>query len=50
MSPFDTERPAVANLDPAVRAAIQRAATDAHRDGITIMINSGWRSHRYQQK
>ncbi|WP_144124126.1 M15 family metallopeptidase [Catellatospora sichuanensis] len=50
VSPFDTERPAIANLDPALRAAIQQAATDARRDGVTIMINSGWRSHGYQQQ
>ncbi|MBV1856674.1 M15 family metallopeptidase [Catellatospora tritici] len=49
VSPFDTESPAVANLDPALRAAIQQAATDARRDGVRIMINSGWRSGRYQQ-
>lgn len=49
VSPFETERPAVANLDPALRAAIQRAAKDARRDGVTILINSGWRSRDYQQ-
>ncbi|MFC7547189.1 M15 family metallopeptidase [Plantactinospora sp. GCM10030261] len=49
LSPYDIEPPAIANLDPELRAAIQRAATDARADGVTIMINSGWRSARYQQ-
>jgi hypothetical protein len=49
VSPFDTDRPALANLDPALLAAIQQAAAHARRDGVTIVINSGWRSLRYQQ-
>jgi hypothetical protein len=49
VSPFDVAQPAVANLDPELRAAIQQAAVDAREDGVTIMINTGWRSRRYQQ-
>lgn len=49
-SVFDTERPAVGNLDPALLDALQRAAEDADRDGIGIRVNSGWRSARYQQQ
>jgi zinc D-Ala-D-Ala carboxypeptidase len=44
---FDDAYPAVANLDPALAAALRRAATDA--DGIHFFVNSGWRSARYQE-
>ncbi|MFJ6197393.1 M15 family metallopeptidase [Micromonospora sp. NPDC092111] len=50
ISPFDADHPAIANLDVALRVAIQRAATDARADGVTMVINSGWRSRRYQQE
>lgn len=49
LSPFDADRPAIANLDPALRAAIQSAATDAAAAGVTMVINSGWRSRKLQQ-
>jgi D-alanyl-D-alanine carboxypeptidase len=49
ISPFDDDDPAIANLDPALRRAMQHAATDARRDGVTIRLDSGWRSARYQQ-
>jgi len=49
LSPFDTAHPAVGNLVPELRAAVQRAATDAMRDGVDLRITSGWRSVRYQQ-
>lgn len=49
LSPFDSKLPAVVNLDPTLRAAIQHAATDAAADGVTMVMNSGWRSKRYQQ-
>ncbi|WP_199552221.1 M15 family metallopeptidase [Streptomyces sp. N35] len=42
---FDDHIPAVANLDPELRAALRRAAADA---GITMSVNSGWRSAEYQ--
>ncbi|NGO79806.1 M15 family metallopeptidase [Streptomyces sp. YC504] len=42
---FDDHIPAVANLDPELLAALRRAATDA---GITMSVNSGWRSADYQ--
>lgn len=41
---FD-EIPAVANLDPALLAALRRAARDA---GVEFVVNSGWRSPEYQ--
>jgi hypothetical protein len=49
LSPFDTEHPAVTNLDPALLSAVQKAAKDASRAGISIKITAGWRSTRYQQ-
>jgi LAS superfamily LD-carboxypeptidase LdcB len=49
LSPFATDHPAVGNLSPDLRAAVQRAATDAARDGVDLVITSGWRSARYQQ-
>ena len=49
ISPFDNEVPAIANLDPALRDAMQAAATDALADGYDFVVTSGWRSERYQQ-
>lgn len=48
LSPFD-DHPAILNLDPDLRPAIRHAATDAKADGVEMVINSGWRSKRYQQ-
>ena len=47
---FDTERPAVANLDPDLLRALRQAAKDAAREGVKIHINSGWRSPEYQER
>lgn len=47
---FDDDVPAVANLDPALLDAIRRAATDAERDGVAFVVNSGWRSAAYQER
>lgn len=41
--------PAVVNLAPALRAALGRASTDASKSGITLYVNSGWRSADFQQ-
>jgi hypothetical protein len=49
LSPWDTDHPAIANLDPDLLDAIQRAATDADADGIMVVVSSGWRSERYQR-
>ena len=49
ISPFADELPTLANLDPALRQAMQAAATDAIDDGFTFVVTSGWRSERYQQ-
>jgi zinc D-Ala-D-Ala carboxypeptidase len=42
---FDNEVPGVANLDPALLAALRRAATD----GVQLVVDSGWRSPEYQE-
>lgn len=49
LSPFDTDHPAIANLDPDLLAAVQQASIDAEADGVVMVVNSGWRSERYQQ-
>ena len=49
LSPFASDHPAVGKLAPDLRAAVQRASTDAARDGVDLVITSGWRSVRYQQ-
>jgi zinc D-Ala-D-Ala carboxypeptidase len=50
LSVFDRERPAVVNLDPALLEALRQAAADAARDGIILLVNSGWRSPEYQER
>jgi zinc D-Ala-D-Ala carboxypeptidase len=50
LSPFDLSSPAVNRLDPALLDAVQRAATTAANDGITIGLTSGWRSPEFQQR
>ena len=49
ISPFDDHLPAIAELDPALRDAMQAAATDAMADGFEFVVTSGWRSERYQR-
>ncbi|MEU8632843.1 M15 family metallopeptidase [Amycolatopsis sp. NPDC048633] len=46
---FDDDTPAVANLDPALLAALRRAARDAAADGVELVVNGGWRSRAYQE-
>jgi hypothetical protein len=46
---FDGAIPGVANLDPALLAALRRAATDAAADGVGVLVDSGWRSPAYQE-
>lgn len=50
VSVFDTDIPAVANLDPALLQAIQHAASDAAADDVEFLVTSGWRSPAMQQK
>jgi LAS superfamily LD-carboxypeptidase LdcB len=47
---FDDEYPAVGQLDPALRRALRKAATDAARDRVTFHVDSGWRSPEYQKR
>ena len=44
VSVFDDHAATVANLDPALHAALLRAATDAEKAGISFVVDSGWRS------
>lgn len=46
---FDEAVAGVANLDPALLAALRRAATDAAGDGVVLLVESGWRSPEYQE-
>jgi hypothetical protein len=46
---FDDAIPGVANLDPALLAALRAAATDAADDGVAFVVDSGWRSRAYQE-
>jgi D-alanyl-D-alanine carboxypeptidase len=51
VSPLDDDIdniPAVANLDPCLLRALRQAAMDAARDGVEIVVKSGWRSRAYQ--
>ena len=47
---YDDEVPGVGNLDPALRRALRRAATDAAADGVQLVVNSGWRSPAYEEQ
>lgn len=47
---FDDEIPGVANLHPALLAAVRQAATDAANDKVTFYVTSGWRSSEYQNQ
>jgi zinc D-Ala-D-Ala carboxypeptidase len=47
---FDEAYPAVTRLDPALLAALRRAATEARGDGVELYVNSGWRSRAYQEQ
>ncbi|WP_375372714.1 MULTISPECIES: M15 family metallopeptidase [unclassified Mycolicibacterium] len=49
LTPFDVQNPAIGRLDPRLLAAIQNAANAAAADGVTMTINSGWRSADFQQ-
>lgn len=47
---FDDHYAAVTRLDPSLLGALRDAATDAKGDGITLFVNSGWRSRTYQEE
>ncbi len=46
----DVDHPALANLDPELLAAVQRAARDAEAEDIPFQVTSGWRSPEYQAR
>jgi zinc D-Ala-D-Ala carboxypeptidase len=46
---FDDEVPGVVKLNPALLAALRRAATDARGYGVEFFVDSGWRSRAYQE-
>ena len=50
LSPYDVADPAVGNLDPALRIAVQQATAAAAAYGVTMTITSGWRSPEFQQQ
>jgi LAS superfamily LD-carboxypeptidase LdcB len=45
---FDDAVPGVAKLNPSLLNALRQAATDAARDGVVFVVDSGWRSAAYQ--
>jgi hypothetical protein len=47
---FDDRVAGVGNLDPGLLGALRRAATDAAAAGVTLVVDSGWRSAAYQQQ
>ena len=47
---FDDAVPGVANLDPALLAALREAAALATASGVEFYVNSGWRSPEYQRQ
>lgn len=48
ISPFDDEDPAIANLQPEIRSALQQATTAARDAGYDLVVNSGWRTTEEQ--
>lgn len=46
----DVGVPAVGRLDPALLAAVQRAAGDAAADGVEFRVTGGWRSTAMQEQ
>ncbi|MFB6610915.1 M15 family metallopeptidase [Agromyces sp. NPDC056379] len=49
VSPFADDLPAIANLEPELRGAMQDAARAAIADGYEFVVTNGWRSAAYQQ-
>jgi D-alanyl-D-alanine carboxypeptidase len=47
---FDDEVPGVAKLDSDLLGGLRKAATDAARDGVEFVVDSGWRSPEYQEQ
>ncbi|MFI7061956.1 M15 family metallopeptidase [Kribbella sp. NPDC050124] len=49
-SAFDTDLPGISKLDPELLNAVQKAETAMRQDGITMHVNTGWRSKKYQEE
>jgi D-alanyl-D-alanine carboxypeptidase len=47
---FDDALPGVANLDSDLLGAVRQAAADAADDGVEFLVESGWRSAKYQER
>lgn len=47
---FDERHAGVTRLDPDLLKALRAAAPDAARNGVRLVVNSGWRSERYQDQ
>ena len=47
---LDDRYPGVANLAPDLLRALREAAAEAVADGVTLSVNSGWRSPAYQNQ
>ncbi|MCE6996451.1 M15 family metallopeptidase [Saccharothrix sp. S26] len=50
ISPYDSDHPAIARLDPELLSAVRTAAQDARAAGVELRVTSGWRSKAYQQR
>ncbi|MDQ0894048.1 M15 family metallopeptidase [Agromyces ramosus] len=49
VSPFADELPAIARLEPGLRAAMQDAARAAIAEDVEFVVTNGWRSAAYQK-
>ncbi|MDV3126813.1 M15 family metallopeptidase [Mycobacterium sp. 21AC1] len=50
LTAYDVADPAIGRLEPRLLTAIQNATSAAADEGITMTINSGWRSPQFQQQ
>lgn len=50
LTAFDVGNPVIGLLDPALLAAVQEATRVAATEGVTMQVNSGWRSRGFQQR
>lgn len=50
LTAFDIDNPVVGLLDPALLAAVQEATRVAAAEGVTMQLNSGWRTRGFQQR
>jgi hypothetical protein len=50
LTAFDVADPVIGRVDPALLAAVQEATRVAAAEGVTVRINSGWRSRGFQER